>query len=70
MSSTTSNPLHNKTVFSLYIQHTQSVFADYITNGGQFAYTGKPEEKSTVSKKLFATSTGKKSSRYGNLFNK
>ena len=48
----------------------KSVFADYITNGGQFAYAGKPEEKSTVSKKLFATSTSKKSSRYGNLFNK
>ena len=46
----------------------KSVFADYITNGGQFAYA--EEEKSVVSKKLFAASTGKKSSRYGNLFNK
>lgn len=46
----------------------KSVFADYITNGGQFAYVG--EEKPVVSKKMFATSTGKKSSRYGNLFNK
>ena len=48
----------------------KSVFADYITNGGQFAYTGKPDTKSMVSKKLFTTPTGKKSSRYGNLFNK
>ena len=48
----------------------KSVFADYITNGGQFAYAGESEEKSTVSKKLFATSTSKKSGRYGNLFNK
>ena len=48
----------------------KSVFADYITNGGQFAYTGEPEEKSNVSKKLFAASTSKKTSRYGNLFNK
>lgn len=44
----------------------KSVFADYITNGGQFNYS--VEEKSTVSKKLFATPTGKKTSRYGNLF--
>ena len=48
----------------------KSVFADYITNGGQFAYASEPEEKTVVNKKLFATSTGKKSSRYGNLFNK
>lgn len=48
----------------------KSVFADYITNGGQFAYTGESEVKPTVSKKLFTTSTGKKTSRYGNLFNK
>ena len=48
----------------------KSVFADYITNGGQFAYTGEREVKTVVSKKLFATSTGKKTSRYGNLFNK
>ena len=48
----------------------KSVFADYITNGGQFAYAGEPEVKSNVSKKLFTTSTGKKTSRYGNLFNK
>lgn len=48
----------------------KSVFADYITNGGQFAYVGESENKPTVSKKLFADSTGKKSSRYGNLFNK
>jgi hypothetical protein len=48
----------------------KSVFADYITNGGQFAYASEPEDKTVVSKKLFATSTGKKSSRYGNLFNK
>lgn len=46
----------------------KSVFADYITNGGQFAYTG--EEKPVVNKKLFAAPTSKKSSRYGNLFNK
>lgn len=46
----------------------KSVFADYITNGGQFAYAG--EEKSTVTKKLFANSTSKKTGRYGNLFNK
>lgn len=48
----------------------KTVFADYITNGGQFAYAGETEVKSAVSKKLFATSTGKKTSRYGNLFNK
>jgi hypothetical protein len=48
----------------------KSVFADYITNGGQFAYAGTQEVKTNVSKKLFATSTGKKTSRYGNLFNK
>lgn len=46
----------------------KSVFADYITNGGQFAYAEEPE-KQVVSKKLFASSTSKKSSRYGNLFN-
>ena len=47
----------------------KSVFADHITNGGQFAYTGETE-KTTVTKKLFASSTSKKSSRYGNLLNK
>lgn len=48
----------------------KSVFADYITNGGQFAYTGEPETKPMVTKKLFTTTTtSKKSSRYGNLFN-
>ena len=46
----------------------KSVFADYITNGGQFAHVD--EIKPTVSKKTFATSTSKKTSRYGNLFNK
>ena len=47
----------------------KSVFADYITNGGQFAYKTE-EEKPVVSKKLFSTATtGKKTSRYGNLFN-
>lgn len=46
----------------------KSVFADHITNGGQFAYVG--EEKATVTKKLFASSSTKKTSRYGNLFNK
>lgn len=46
----------------------KSVFADYITNGGQFAYTS--EEKPVVNKKLFTKSTTKKTSRYGNLFNK
>ena len=49
----------------------KSVFADYITNGGQFAHASEKKEKTDVSKKLFATSTGnKKPSRYGNLFNK
>lgn len=47
----------------------KSVFADYITNGGQFAYTGE-EVKPVVAKKLFAEPTKKKPSRYGNLFNK
>mgnify|MGYP003289540881 CR=1 FL=1 len=47
----------------------KSVFADYITNGGQFAYTGE-EVKPVVTKKLFAVPTSKKPSRYGNLFNK
>ena len=46
----------------------KSVFADYITNGGQFAYTGAPENKSVVNKKLFSIPTSKKPSRYGNLF--
>ena len=48
----------------------KSVFADYITNGGQFAYAGEPEAKPVVNKKTFATSTEKKISRYGNLFKK
>ena len=48
----------------------KSVFADYITNGGQFAYSGEPEVKHVVNKKMFAAPTSKKSSRYGNLFNK
>ena len=48
----------------------KSVFADYITNGGQFAYAGEPEVKPVVSKKAFAASTEKKTSRYGNLFSK
>jgi len=48
----------------------KSVFADYITNGGQFAYVGEPEAKPVVNKKLFATPTSEKPSRYGNLFNK
>ena len=47
----------------------KSVFADYITNGGQFAHVDEAN-KATVSKKTFAASTGKKTSRYGNLFNK
>ena len=47
----------------------KSVFADYITNGGQFAYTGEPENKSMVNKKLFTIPTSEKPSRYGNLFN-
>ena len=50
----------------------KSVFADYITNGGQFAYNGESEVKPVVNKKLFtdSSSKSKKSSRYGNLFNK
>jgi hypothetical protein len=48
----------------------KSVFADHITNGGQFAYAGEPEVKNVVNKKTFATSTEKKNSRYGNLFRK
>ena len=48
----------------------KSVFADYITNGGRFAYVSESEEKHVANKKLFATPTGKKPSRYGNLFNK
>ena len=50
----------------------KSVFADYITNGGQFSYVGEPEVKPTVHKKLFANSDNKdkKPSRYGNLFKK
>ena len=47
----------------------KSVFADYITNGGQFVYTGEPENKSMVNKKLFTIPTSDKPSRYGNLFN-
>ena len=48
----------------------KSVFADYITNGGQFAYAGETESKPVVNKKTFAASTDKKPSRYGNLFKK
>ena len=48
----------------------KSVFADYITNGGQFAYTDESEAKTEVNKKLFAITTSKKPSRYGNLFSK
>lgn len=48
----------------------KSVFADHITNGGQFAYAGETESKPTITKKLFANSKTKKSSRYGNLFDK
>ena len=48
----------------------KSVFADYITNGGTFAYAGETEVKSVVSKKSFAEPTSKKPSRYGNLFSK
>ena len=48
----------------------KSVFADYITNGGQFAYAGESEVKPVVNKKMFAAPTSKKPSRYGNLFNK
>ena len=47
----------------------KAVFADYITNGGQFAYADKLEVNS-VSKKIFATPVEKKNSRYGNLFKK
>jgi hypothetical protein len=47
----------------------KSVFADYITNGGQFAYSGK-EVSTPVNKKQFSIPTNKKTSRYGNLFNK
>lgn len=46
----------------------KSVFADHITNGGQFAYVGETEVKPTVAKKLFANSETRKTSRYGNLF--
>lgn len=51
-------------------KEVKSIFADYITNGGQFAYVGEGT-KSDTSKKLFAKPTGKeKPSRYGNLFKK
>lgn len=46
----------------------KSVFADYITNGGQFAFIGKHEDKNPINKKIFAVPTEKKSKRYGNLF--
>ena len=36
----------------------------------KFACNEEPEAQAVVTKKLFATSTGKKPSRYGNLFNK
>lgn len=46
----------------------KSVFADYITNGGQFSYSGE-EKKPQVSKKQYASlPTKSKSGRYGNLF--
>lgn len=51
-------------------KEVKSIFADYITNGGQFAYVGE-EVKPDINKKLFAKPTGKeKPSRYGNLFKK
>lgn len=47
----------------------KSVFADYITSGGQFAFNGKPEEKPVVSQKKFAAPAKDDTpSRYGNLF--
>ena len=47
----------------------KSVFADYITSGGQFAFSGKPEEKPVVSQKKFAAPAKDDTpSRYGNLF--
>ena len=47
----------------------KSVFADYITSGGQFAFNGKPEEKPVVSQKKFAAPAKDDiPSRYGNLF--
>jgi hypothetical protein len=49
-------------------KEVKSVFADHITNGGQFTYA--EETKPVVAKKQFATPTAKKASRYGNLFNK
>ena len=49
----------------------KGIFADHITNGGQFAFSGEPETKHVVNKKSFAVPTiNKKPSRYGNLFNK
>ena len=50
-------------------KEVKAVFADHITNGGHFACNGEEETKQT-SKKTFAVPTSKKSSRYGNLFNK
>lgn len=47
----------------------KSVFADYITSGGQFSFNGKPEEKPVVSQKKFAAPAKDDTpSRYGNLF--
>lgn len=48
----------------------KAVFADHITNGGQFTYSDEPENKSVVSKKNIAVPTKKKPGRYGNLFDK
>lgn len=47
----------------------KSVFADYITSGGQFAFNGKQNEKLTVTQKKFAAPAKDNTpSRYGNLF--
>nr|DAU18463.1 MAG TPA: hypothetical protein [Bacteriophage sp.] len=47
----------------------KSVFADYITGGGQFAFNGKQETKPAVSQKKFAAPAKDTTpSRYGNLF--
>ena len=48
MASTTSNPLHNKTVSALYNQHTQSMFTEYKT---QFSSEQKLKQHSLYFKK-------------------
>lgn len=68
MASTTSNPLHNKTVSALYNQHTQSMFTEYKT---QFSSEQKLKQHSLYFKKclneLNAIELSSKATQYDTL---